>query len=397
MRSVSSYRSPSSSLTGLAARAALFAIAVLLVPACANGARNDPVLVRRAAARLSKAGPVVKDIVFAGNDTFEDETLFTYMYTRESGLLSKSYYDRRTFLQDLANLERFYVSQGFLDAVVEMDDISMSDDSSEVRILIGVYEGDRWTVDRVTFEGESEIPEGELRALVLLGEGSPFLAGNVDRDRRVLSEEYARRSYLDAVVESEVTRDDDARLVSIDYEVVEGARATIASIDVEGDEKTRQYVVERELTFGPGEYFDFKKIGESQANIYRTGLFNSVWIEPDPSDAGKPEKRVVVRVGERPSGEFDLSLSYAGINLTEGLQGMDFVELGADVRNRNLQGQATSLAFGGSYGGFARELQASVGDPWFLGKHVGAEFAAHYEWKDEESFVSEVTGGSFVL
>ena len=375
----------------------LLVVAALLVPVCATGARNDPALVRRAAARLSRTGPSVKDIVFAGNAAFDDETLFTYMYTRESGLLSKSYYDRRTFLQDLANLERLYVSQGFLEAVVEMDDISVSADSTNVRILIGVYEGDRWTVDSVTFDGEDKIPEEELRALVLLGDGSPFIVSNVDRDRRVVSEEYARRSYLDAAVESEVMRDDEARLVSISYEIVEGERATIASIDVEGDEKTRQYVVERELTFEPGEYFDFEKIGESQANIYRTGLFNSVWIEPDPSDAGKPEKRVVVRVGERPGGEFDVSVSYAGINLTEGLQGMDFLELGAEVRNRNLQGQATSLAFGGSYGGFARELQASVGDPWFLGKHVGAEFAAHYEWKDEESFVSEVTGGSFVL
>ena len=59
---------------------------------------------------------------------------------------------------DLANLERFYVSQGFLGADVEMDDISLSADSTRVEILIGVYEGERRTYrTRVSSDGVVEI------------------------------------------------------------------------------------------------------------------------------------------------------------------------------------------------------------------------------------------------
>ncbi|MFH1689831.1 MAG: BamA/TamA family outer membrane protein [Candidatus Eisenbacteria bacterium] len=399
MLSVSSFRFHSNRTAGSRVGPALFLALALLLPSVATAARIDPVLVRRAAARHASTGPMVEDVVFVGNDAFDEDLLFGYMHTRESGLLRKSYYDRRTFLQDLANLERFYVSQGFLEADVEMDDISLSADSTRVEILIGVYEGDRWMVESVTFEGESVIPEDELRALVLLDEGSPFILGFIERDRRVVSEEYARRSYLDARVLQVVTRDDDRRLVAIDYAITERERATIASIDVEGDEKVRKFVVERELTFHEGELFDFRKIGESQAHLYRTGLFNSVWIEPAAADTGKPAKRVIVRVGERASGEFDLSGSYAGVNL-EGLRGLDFLELGAEFRNRNVQGQATNMTLGGRYSGLARDVRASVGDPWFLGKRVAAEFAVHYEWMEEKNsvrFVTEVTSGSFVM
>ena len=123
---------------------------------------------------------------------------------------------------------------------------------------------------------------------------------------------------------------------------------------------------------------------------------------PAAADSGKPEKRVIVRVAERVSGEFDLSASYAGINFNEGLQNLDFLELGAEFRNRNIQGQATTMTLGGRYSGLARDVRASVGDPWFLGKRVAAEFAAHHEWKEEErekeeAFVTEVTSGSFIL
>lgn len=380
-------------------RPALACVAVLCLLACPTPAwaRRDPIVVRRAAGALAPEGPVVTRVLFVGNEAFDDEALSRYMVTRESGFLHKTHYDRRTLRQDLANLERFYQSQGFLEADVRTGDMELSDDSARVEILIEIYEGTRWMVEELTFEGEKIASEDELRGLLSLTEGTPFVLGELDRDRRTISEQYARRSYLDARVTQDVTRDDERAAVAIDYTIVEREQARISSIDVTGDEKTRQYIVERELTFAPGELFDFEKIGESQANVYRTGLFNSVWIEPSRADTGKPEKQVIVRVNERPSGEFDFTANYEGINLTEGLQGYDYLELGAELRNRNLQGQATTMAVGGSYSGLERDIRASVGDPWFMGFPIAGELSAGYEWDDAGSFISETTGASFVL
>ena len=92
--------------------------------------------------------------------------------------------------------------------------------------------------------------EDELRALVVLDRGSPFVVGQIEQDRRAISEEYARRSYLDARISQEVTRDDERRLVAIDYTITEREQATIASIDIEGDEKIREFVIARELNVG---------------------------------------------------------------------------------------------------------------------------------------------------
>ncbi len=387
MQSGSSCRFHSGRSGGLALTAALLALAVLLAPAWAM-ARGDPALVRRAFARPADAGPVVEDVLFIGNESFEDDSLLPYMQTKESGLFRKTSYDRRAFLRDLANLERFYVSQGFLEADVELDDMMLSADSTSVRLLIGVYEGDRWMVEDVSFEGASVIPEEKLRGVVTVTEGTPLLVGELDSDRRAVLEEYARRSYLDAHVVQDVVRDDENRSVTIAYRITEREQASIAAIDVFGDEKTRPYVVKRELTFAAGELFDFKKIGESRVNLYRTGLFNSVWIEPAPEDTGRAEKRVVVRLAERSSGHIDFNFGYAAI---------DGIEVGAGISNRNVQGQARTLGLTGKYSARAREVRASIGDPWFLGRRVAAEAAARHSWEDEKSFVAETTGASFVL
>jgi outer membrane protein assembly complex protein YaeT len=162
----------------------------------------------------------------------------------------------------------------------------------------------------------------------------------------------------------------------------------IESIAIQGNEKTRGFVIERELGFEEGELFDFERIGESQAALYRTGLFNSVWIEPAPGDTGRAEKDVAVRVSERPSGTVDFTVGYAVI---------DGAEIGAGIANRNVQGQATSLRLEGRYAERSRSARASAGDPWFLGRRVAAEMSSHYEWSNEESFLAEEVGAAFLL
>lgn len=391
MQSDSSCRFRSDRGAGLALTASLLALAFLLAPAWAM-ARGDPVLARRAFARPADVGPVVTDVLFVGNESFEDGLLLPYMQTRESGFFRKASYDRRAFLRDLENLERFYVSQGFLDADVELDDMALSADSTSVRLLIGVYEGDRWMVEDVSFEGASVIPEEKLRSVVTVREGTPLLIGKLDSDRSAVLEEYARQSYLDTHVSQDVVRDDDRRSATITYRITERDQASIASIDVTGSEKTRHYVIERELTFAAGELFDFKKTGESRVNLYRTGLFNSIWIEPAPEDTGRAEKRVVVRVAERSSGHIDFNFGYATL---------DRVEVGAGISNRNMQGRARALGLTGKYSERVHEARASIGDPWFLGRRLSAEAAGRYSLIDErkgaKKYRAQTIGASFIL
>ncbi|MBN2564416.1 MAG: hypothetical protein JXB46_01770, partial [Candidatus Eisenbacteria bacterium] len=364
---------------------ALIVLAVSAAPARAGG---DPGLVRRTILRHGDRGPVVSRVLFVGNDTFSADELVPYMHTRESGLLTLNRYQRRTLLQDLDNLERFYASQGFLTAEVALDDISLSADSTRVELLIGVREGDRWMVREQSFSGNRVFSDEELSALTRLEEGGPFMADRLPSGRRAILEAYAGRSYLDARVDQTVERDDENRSASVSYRISEESQAVISSIEITGNEKTRGFVISRELQFEPGEHFDFEKIGESQARLYRTGLFNSVWIEPAEADTGRADKSVVVRVSERPSGAVDFTLGYAAI---------DGPEVGAGINNRNVQGQATSIRLDGRYSELSRSGRASVGDPWFLGRPVAAEVSSHYEWSDEESFIAETASASFLL
>jgi outer membrane protein insertion porin family len=369
----------------------LLATLAFLVAFCLAGAASgrpyDASAAKRWEARNRARGPLVTGVRFVGNETFGRKELLPYMKMRESGLFHVTNFTLRDLSADLDNIQRFYMTQGFLDAAAVAEDMKLSPDSLGIEILIGVYEGARWTVSDVSFEGNHAVTQEALAAAVTLKKGSPLLSDAIELDRRSVLEAYARRAYLDARVFQDLERDEDAKTESIRYRIVEGEPAVIAAIDITGAKKTRKHVIEREFEFKPGELFDFGKIGRTQASIYRTGLFHSVWIEPAPADTGKAAKRLVVRVSERPSGAVDLAVGYAAI---------DGPEVNAGITNRNLRGQASELGIEGQYSERSRDVQASIGDPWFAGRRIAVKGTGRYQRRDEASFVAETAGGSVI-
>ncbi len=185
-----------------------------------------------------------------------------------------------------------------------------------------------------------------------------------------------------------IERDDESATAALRYSIVEGPEASIGPILISGTDKTRDFVVEREFRFAEGEPFDPGRIGETQAALYRTGLFNTIVIEPAPADTGRPIKRLLVRVRERPSGRFDFTAAYATL---------DGYEVGAEVSDRNVQGQATTAGLEGRLSEFARDARATVGDPWFLGLPVAASAEVRYGWEDQETFTAETGAGEASL
>ncbi len=338
--------------------------------------------------RALRDGPVVQSVRFIGVDAIDETTLLEYMAIHPGDFMEQVRFDARLLEQDLVNLALFYKTLGYLEADLWVEDVALSADATRITVLIGVHEGSRWTISNVTLEGGVDIAEDHLRSLLVVTEETPLLSKGLSRDRRAILDHYARLSYLDARVQQLVTRDDIARTASVGYVIVEGKRARIESTRIHGDEKTREFVIGRELTFEKGEYFDVDEIGESQANLYRTGLFNSVWMEPAREDTGKTNRRLDIWLNERQSVSLDLSIGYATI---------DGPEVTAQLVNRNLQGQATRLEFYGHVSRLQREGGVSVGDPWFLGLPVAGELSVDYSWSDEEAYLAEAERGAFLL
>jgi outer membrane protein insertion porin family len=221
------------------------------------------------------------------------------------GLLEEGVYKPDAFERDLDRVARYYRSQGFLDARVYKLKESFSLDGTQVTLTVGVDEGPRYTVRRVAVEGTRVIDGDRILTAIPLRAGRPFLGDDLRVSIEAIRHLYGQRAYVHAAVDVDVRYDLARHLLDVTLRVVEGPKVRIEQIKIVGNEKTREKVIRRELTFYPGEFFDADEVQASIGRLGRLRFFQDVRIDFEPGSEPGSE-HVIVRVIETRTGAFVL-------------------------------------------------------------------------------------------
>jgi outer membrane protein insertion porin family len=247
--------------------------------------------------------PTVKQIEILGNRSFNDATLKKHMRTKEARfyrIFRQPVYRRDFLRRDVESLVSFYRTNGFFDAKVAIEPVQTDEKSRSVRIRLMVTEGPQTLVRSLRFAGQRLVSEPNLRKGLKLIEHSPYNPTLLESDRYTLLSKFYENGYLGAQVLYEVRT--DSTNVDIDWTITPGDPLRIRGIGVSGARTVRENLVRRELTFKKGELFRTRKVLDSTQNLYDTGYFNSVEIEPDSINLAGREVDLVVQVRERKMG-----------------------------------------------------------------------------------------------
>jgi outer membrane protein insertion porin family len=276
-------------------------------------------------------GPEVRvnDVQFRGNASIPRKRILDVMQTRPSSLFSKKPFIEEELRADLVEVRRLFRGEGFLDAEVALEELRISDDRSEVVVVIAIREGDRYAVGRVSFEqvreteGPGAMPPDDVawftdeRLAEWLGlrPGEPYSGKTEDKGRDRIREEYYKRSYIDAVVEAAELRPTGAgRTVDVVVEVREGRKQRVARFDFVGNEFTRDKILRRENRQAPGQYVDRNEMDRALARLRSTQYFDRVTrrtedvLGPDGRPVGDL-KQVVYEVQEGKTGKLNLGVA----------------------------------------------------------------------------------------
>jgi|GEM_PF-3329527 len=330
----------------------------------------------------------VRAIDFEGVETFRRSTLTHLMRTREATLFSHPPFSPDDFSRDLDNLAAFYLSQGFLNVQVLSYPPVYAPDSASVRLRIAITEGPRWTISDVRVEGARVLPVDTLTASLKLRKGQYYRPAWLTVDERAILDQYAARGYLDAHLSPDLSADSRSHTVSLLYRITEGAPASVSRITIRGVARTKPSTVLRELEFHAGDRFDLHRWGRSQSNLYNTGLFEWVWIQPAEADVGRAEKEVLVLAGEKPRWELSAGAGYGRF---------DQARIVGGVRRSNILGRGIRCNLEGKISRKVRRSELLVSEPWFLGRRIAANAAAVYRWRDEAEFLAETVEGGLLL
>lgn len=297
-------------------------------------------------------------------------------------LLSSSKFDEKKFEEDKEKVLNYYNSIGYRDAVIE-EARPYNISNGNVNVDFKINEGHKYYFGNIVWKGNTKYSDSVLNVIMGIRKGDVYNSTTLDHrlGKQVTPEGgdisglYMDDGYLffraDAV-ETAVYND------TIDHEirVIEGPQARIKNVKISGNERTKEYVIRRELRTIPGELFSRADIIRSQRELGQLNFFNpeTIGINPIPNtEDGTVD--INYKVEEKSSDQLELSAGWGGgIGLT-GTLGITFNNFSIkNIFNKKSwdplptgDGQKLSLRVQ-SNGKIYSSYNASFTEPWLGGK-----------------------------
>ena len=235
----------------------------------------------------------VRKVRVLGNKSFTDGRLEGQIKTKPwFPLFVGGNFDPDQVEQDVASIRRFYEDKGFFDVRVGRK-VVVSPNQKQVMVDFVVEEGQRYTIDKISFkvDGASPVTEAQLRANMKLTEGMPYDQEVIKRDLREVVKVYGPHGFIytpnDPNPDPDYMRIRDERYfkqeagkVELVYNIHEGKPFRLGPIIVKGNGKTDQKILLRELRVQPGQLYNSHELNRAVDRIRATNLFQSVTITP---------------------------------------------------------------------------------------------------------------------
>ncbi len=329
--------------------------------------------------------------------TFTKTKRFLEPYVKIRPFASAKYNETK-FKDDLDKVIAFYNSQGYRDAVIVDTMVRTIDVNGKknLKISIQVNEGSKYYFGNIAWKGNTKYSDSLLNLILGIKKGDVYnletlnkkLGKQMSPEGGDISGLYMDDGYLffrADPVETAVYND------TIDYEIriVEGPQATLRNINIVGNDKTKDYVVRRELRTIPGEKFSRSDLMRSVRELGQLNFFNPEKI--DPNVVPNPDDGTVditYKLEEKSSDQLELSAGWGGgIGLT-GTLGVSFNNF--SIRNiwkksawsplPSGDGQKLSIRVQ-SNGRAFRSYNFSFTEPWLGGKKRNAFTVSVYDTK----------------
>ena len=284
----------------------------------------------------------------------------------------------KKFEEDKEKIVEYYNKKGYRDAQVTSDSV-ISTDGNNIRLVMNINEGTRFYYRNITWTGNYLRKTKDLETILAVKKGDVYNPEDLNKKINGIPQGDVSSAYMDdgylffQCEPIEIAVDGDS--IDIEMRIREGKQATINRIILNGNTKTSDHVVMRELLTRPGQKFSKTDLIETQQTLSRLGYFDPQKIEPKPIPQADGTVDIEYNVEEKPSDNIELSGGWGGLQGFVGTFGVVFNNFSARNIN-NLKkwkplpagdGQRLALRLQAS-GRFYQTYSLSFTEPWLGGK-----------------------------
>lgn len=306
----------------------------------------------------------IESIDFAGNSFASDSTLQSEIQLRPRNLFNRGLFQARMLETDQNRIIRYYNQQGYIDAeIVDVQQTLRADEDenrSFMSITFFIEEGEQYRYGGIDFEGNTIFSDEELGSLVRLEAGEILDLTLFDRDYQRVADRYYENGYIFNQITRREVRDEEANTVSFVVDIVEQNRAHIENIIIRGNEKTREYVIRREIPLEVGDVFSATRIREGLQNLANLQYFSAISPETPPGSA-EGLMDLIINLEEGNTAEITFGLAFGG--------NQEFpVSAQLQWQDRNFLGRGQTFGIQATASPITQQVNFNFLERWLLGR-----------------------------
>ena len=265
----------------------------------------------------------IKNIHFNGNEALADKKLRKALKNTKKAVIGRfwkgSKYIEADFQEDLEKLVEVYSEKGHRDARVLNHQITWNPDNT-LSINIDVEEGKKYVFGDIKFLGNSKYTDEQLQRILRIEKGDTYngkvlkerVTGDGSPDSEDIASVYQNNGYLFSrvmPVETRVNNDS----IDVEIRIYEDQQTKIKKVTVNGNDRTNDHVVYRQIRTKPGYLYSKADIIRTIREIGQLGFFDAEAITPDikPNYSDKTVD-IDYTVAEKGSSQIELQGGYGG-------------------------------------------------------------------------------------
>ncbi|MDA8666874.1 outer membrane protein assembly factor BamA [Alphaproteobacteria bacterium] len=312
----------------------------------------------------------ISAINFLGNRVFSDDELRDVILTRESRwwriFSASDNYDPDRVAYDGELLRQHYLSKGYADFAVIATNAELTRNGESFFVSFVIEEGQKYNF------GEARISTSldtldiiELEEQITHQAGEQYDQRALDKTVDALTKVVGESGFAFANIKPRPRTNSEAATIDIEYVIKEGPRVYVERVNVNGNTRTKDDVIRREIRLVEGDAFNKVLLSRSERGVRGLNFFSDVQVTETP---GTEDDKTIIDVGvrEMPTGELSFGVGYSSAE--------DFTTQ-LSVSERNFLGRGQSLRVNVGLSNQVQRYTIGFTEPYFLGRDVSAGFS----------------------
>ncbi len=322
----------------------------------------------------------VSKIIFIGNNVFSSRELREVMKTKSSSFFrffsSSNNYDPDKLEYDKVLISNLYKKSGYPNFTFKSSIAQLIPNKNQFEIIMTVDEGELYSFGEVNIESKfKKLDDSFLAKTLSVRTGDLYNSDIIEDDIAKIKDSASSYGYSFIQIKTNKDFDDENKKVNIAYLLDEGPKVYINKIIINGNTRTTDKVIRRQLSISEGDSYSKYLINLSKNKIQSLQFFSKVDITEE-KDKAFDKINLIIDVEEKNTGEATIGAGYSSVSKAN-------LQLG--ITEQNFLGKGQQLKFQSSFGDEFTAYDISFAEPYLYGRDLYVKGDIYSELQDSES------------